>query len=960
MSQQQSDRTLTLTRPHLVINWPDGSRTKHTLNEDSPTQIGRKPEGEMVVVPQGMSSISRQHAELRPQGDTFSITDLGSVNGIILKDRRIEDSVMLADGDEFSIGNADNGEEIRFLFVQGTQHMLRALGLSPDQAELMTMPFSGEAHDSDQPHLVISWPRGGQTIFAIDSDSILLGRHETAELRFPSNMLFISNEHARLQRSGSGFQIIDLDSTNGTRVNNQLLEPNTPLVLRDGAIIRIGDESFGVSVGLTFRDPQEAQISLEGYAATLIDATLVQEYETIDIGRDIAADIVLDSPAVSRTHARVEQTDSGYQLIDLNSANGTFVNGERVQKVSLNSGDLIQIEQFALLFQDGELSQYESQGIRLDATELTKDIRTRHGPLRILDDISLTVMPRDFVALVGGSGAGKSTLMNALIGSRPADGEVLVNGHNLYEKYDSFRSQIGFVPQSDILHTSLTVEQGLNYAARLRLPSNISANERKRRIASVLETVNMNNDTVRRTRISNLSGGQRKRVSIAAELLADPKLIFLDEATSGLDPGLEKKMMFTLRRMADEGRTIVLITHATSNITQADHVSFISQGKLVYFGPPQEALEFFEVDDFADIYERIEHHGDAWLKTFRESKPDHYQQHVVRQQATRQVVGGHIQAKEKFGIKGFIKQLSVLTQRSLSVLRSDIVSLALLLALFPLTATLQLAIATPDVLTGDLDIAADPEAAALEAEDSYIPFPDTNTFIFVMGLEAVLVGMYVPSNELIRERSVYLRERMVNLRVFPYLLSKVTLFAMFSLIQVVLYLLVLSLGVDLPKEGVFLPGPLEMGLTLFLTMMAGVGIGLFVSAISSSSDMAIYLLVILLFFQFFFAGTVFDLRDKPVEPLSYFTSTRWSLTALGVTIDMEGLAESTILCNELSEDAPPLPPGISQCFNFSEARDDLLLSYSDENLLQSWLILVGTAVLMTGITGVLVKRLDAV
>jgi ABC-type multidrug transport system ATPase subunit len=613
-----------------------------------------------------------------------------------------------------------------------------------------------------------------------------------------------------------------------------------------------------------------------------------------------------------------------------------------------------------LLFQDGQLIPYESSGMRLDATGLSKDIKTKNGKRRILDNINLSVLPREFIALVGGSGAGKSTLLNALIGIRRGAGQVRLNGHDFYKEYESFRAQLGYVPQSDILHTSLTVEKALDYAARLRLPAHLTQAERKSRIDAVLDTVSMNSEAVRKTRIANLSGGQRKRVSIAAELLADPKLIYLDEATSGLDPGLEKKMMHTLRRMADEGRTVVLVTHATNNIVQTDHVAFLSEGKLVYFGPSEETLNFFEVEDFADIYERIDSKGEEWRQVFQEKKPAQHKKYVQDRQRTLASTPKRALPKVGFGITDFFRQLLVLTQRSLSVLFSDPITLFLMLLLFPVTATLQLVIAKPDILTGNLAILADPVAAAKTMVASYTPFPGTNTFVFVMGLEAVLTGLFVPSNDLVKERSIFLRERMVNLKVLPYLWSKAFIYSIFVIIQVLLYLIIISFGVDIPEKGLYFNGYVELFITLYLTMMAGISFGLIISAVSKSTEMAIYILTMMLFFQFFFAGAVFDLRGNKFEPLSYLSTTRWALTALGVTIDMNKIAESTILCNDVPEN--PLNPNgrlKTVCFNYSEAKDDLRLPYEDAQLVKSWTVLIGMTFLFLAVTWSLLRRQDS-
>src|SRR5207302_1103713 len=223
----------------------------------------------------------------------------------------------------------------------------------------------------------------------------------------------------------------------------------------------------------------------------------------------------------------------------------------------------------------------------------------------LLSNLSFTVPPRKFVALVGGSGAGKSTLMDALNGLRPAqEGKVLYNGQDYYRNLAAFGTQLGYVPQDDIVHRDLTVERALYYAAKMRLPGDFTDAQIKQRINEVLEDVEMTGR--RKLLISKLSGGQRKRVSIALELLANPSLFFLDEPTSGLDPGLDRKMMFLLRKLADKGHTIVLVTHATNNINACEYVCFLARGgRLAYYGPPNEAKQFFNKTDFAEIHSSL-------------------------------------------------------------------------------------------------------------------------------------------------------------------------------------------------------------------------------------------------------------------------------------------------------------------------------------------------------------------
>ncbi len=944
--------TLFLKRTQLIFTFPDGKEEKFPLGKKL-TRVGRGTSNDFVI-PAEFKSISRQHLEIRQDEGQYVVVDLNSDNGMYFNGVR-ESSITLKDDDEILIGLAEHDHEIRIRFQMGTESLISTASAQVEQTPFKLLPDAPK----DVPHLSIRFPKGEKTFFALEKEKTLVGRSPNADLTIPDGYSFVSSQHFELRRAGNKFTITDLGSTNGTLLNNHPLPANTPVDLHDNSIIRIGDDSFGVSLGITFFNALEAALPVEGFAIAAPSIVMDVE-ETITIGRQAGSGIHLDAPDVSRRHASIIKREQAYFLQDLGSRNGTFVNEQLIQSTELHEGDIIRIGNFLLTFQNEQVTPYQSNGMRMDVSNLSKDVNTRKGKLRILDNINLSVLPREFVAIVGGSGAGKTTLLNALVGIRPGDGSVQLNGQDFYKEYEHFRAQLGYVPQNDILHMSLTVEKALDYTARLRLPASVDVDERKKRISAVLETVSMNTETIRKTRIGNLSGGQRKRVSIAAELLADPKLIYLDEATSGLDPGLEKKMMHTLRRMADEGRTVMLITHATDNIVQTDHVAFISQGRLVFFGPSQEALDFFEVEDFADIYEKIERSGEAWWGVFEKEKPEAFQDYVQARKANALATPKRELPKIKFGLGDMLRQLFVLIQRSLNVLFSDPITLVLLLLLLPLTGTLQLIIGSKEILTGDLAILANPVEAAKTMTENYIPFARTNTFVFVMGLEAVLTGLFVPSNDLVKERGIYLRERMVNLKVLPYLLSKAAIYSVFVVIQVALYILILSFGVDFPSDGLYLNGTLEIFITLFLTMMAGISFGFIISAISRNTEMAIYILTMLLFFQFFFAGTVFDLRGNAFEPMSYFTTTRWSLTALGVSIDMPHLVESSVLCSKVPENPlDPNSPLHNVCKHYPKAKDDLLLNYADDMLLKSWGVLAGMSILFLGITGVLLERTKA-
>jgi ABC-type multidrug transport system ATPase subunit len=267
--------------------------------------------------------------------------------------------------------------------------------------------------------------------------------------------------------------------------------------------------------------------------------------------------------------------------------------------------------------------------IRVDAQGLSKSV----DGTKILLDVSLSIHPGEFVGLLGPSGAGKSTLLNALNGYRPADqGRVLLNGTNLYEKFDRFRTLLGYVPQDDIVHTSLSVYKALYYSALLRLPQLEKGNAIKQRVMEVIRTLELEAQT--KTKIKKLSGGQRKRVSLGIELLTSPPLLFLDEPTSGLDPGLEERMMNLFQKLSQGGRTVIITTHIMESLGLLNLVAILNKGWLVFYGPPELALSAFNVTEFSDIYDKLEQFDPAALAHQYRQSPI-YKKYVTSRLAKR-------------------------------------------------------------------------------------------------------------------------------------------------------------------------------------------------------------------------------------------------------------------------------------------------------------------------------------
>jgi ABC-type multidrug transport system ATPase subunit len=323
--------------------------------------------------------------------------------------------------------------------------------------------------------------------------------------------------------------------------------------------------------------------------------------------------VVLDDPNVSRFHAEVATGDDGIELVDLASRNGTRVNGQLVQRAVIDTGSEIGIGPFRLIFDGTSFLARDDRGaLRLDALDVVVRVKGK----QILARTSLTIEPGQFVALIGESGSGKTTLVRALAGVRaPSEGLVTVSG----EPVTSRLTDIGYVPQDDIVHGRLTVSEALRYAARLRLPHDSTSAEIDEAVERVLKELALEEHAD--TRIESLSGGQRKRAGVGSELLSRPSLLFLDEPTTGLDPGLESRLMELLRALADNSRAVGVVTHATKNLDLCDKLVVMGRGgELSFYGRPEDAIEFFGVKGYDDIYTALdERPAREWRQRFEQT-----------------------------------------------------------------------------------------------------------------------------------------------------------------------------------------------------------------------------------------------------------------------------------------------------------------------------------------------------
>ena len=340
------------------------------------------------------------------------------------------------------------------------------------------------------------------------------------------------------------------------------------------------------------------------------------------IGRSTDNDIVIQDVLASRHHAFLIQTPLGTEIRDAHSVNGTFVNGVRVGSAVLSEGDVVTIGNVDLVFTHGDLVRRTEAATRTGGLEVNSVCFTVDRGKQLLDHISLIARPGTLTAIIGGSGAGKTTLSRLIAGyTSPSSGSVTFEGHNIHTEYASMRSRIGMVPQDDVVHRQLTVNQALGYAAELRLPPDTSQADREQVVAQVLEELELTKHAD--TRVDKLSGGQRKRASVALELLTGPSLLILDEPTTGLDPALDRQVMMMLRQLADAGRVVLIVTHSVSYLDVCDQLLLVAPGgKTAFLGPPSQIGAAMGTTNWADIFAQVGADPDEANRRFlAENKP---------------------------------------------------------------------------------------------------------------------------------------------------------------------------------------------------------------------------------------------------------------------------------------------------------------------------------------------------
>ena len=631
------------------------------------------------------------------------------------------------------------------------------------------------------------------------------------------------------------------------------------------------------------------------------------------IGRAPDNTLVLDDPLISKHHARIDVSANGMVITDLGSTNGIYVAGQRVSQVQVTQPVLVGLgSTFIALSPDGlcEVQVAGGAGGELVGKDLT--FRVNNGNLTLLDGISFSLPGNELLAVVGPSGAGKSTLLKALTGEQKAqEGQVLFNGLDVYEHYPVMRNKIGVVPQSDVIHSALTVRKTLEYAAELRFAKDVTKTERRQRIAEVLEDLDLTAHVDKR--IKKLSGGQRKRVSTAIELLTRPSLLFLDEPTSGLDPQLDRDVMDLLASLAhgtrpgDSGRTVVVVTHNENHIDRADKVLILAAGgKPVYYGSPREVLPYFRqrlneiasqgrlllntpkgtlpdppaVDGYADVYALIRNHT-AELRQYMEATVPS----TRRGGAPAAAAGPTVQERPPKQ-QSIFRQVSTLVRRQLRIVAADPSYLAFMLLLPIIMGLLTKAIEGSDGFA----VPDYPEPTPENPTPTIIKYSSQALQLLVILITgAAFSGMSATIRDLIGERDVFLREKAVGLRSGAYLFSKTVILALISTVQTALMMgiaLALNKG---PSDAVILDGwpGVELAFCCWAVAFVSGLLGLAVSAMVSSSEQVMPVLVVSIMAQLVLSGGIIPISGRAVfEQLAWFMPSRWGYAMASSTLEM--------------------------------------------------------------------------
>lgn len=793
-----------------ILNSIDKNLNIDPIEINSTISIGRGNDNDIVINNQ---TISTQHARIHSKDDDIYIEDLNSSNGTFL------------DGTKINAGNS----------YQLYDNQIVQLG------ELSFVIKKVESADNKKSELIVG--RDPRSDLFIDIDTV-------------------SFHHLKVYQENNSWYIEDDKSTNGTYLENYntpikkiKLEPNKILFL---ATYKLNTNEIFDVINNRYKN-----------------SNLIEKDVTI-IGRNPKANIYIDNFNVSWNHAKIVKEGNSYYIYDLDSTNGTYVNGVSVKnKVKINPGDRITLGVYSFIFQENRDSNLtivniNRKGFTIEAKNITFTVNKNK---KLLNDISLTVYPGEIVGIMGLSGAGKTTLLKILSGyTSPTEGQVFINGLDLYKNFERVKNTIGYVPQEDVLYPELTVYEALMYSFKLRLKEKLSKEEIDKRIDSILTDLALPLD-IKTVKIGSpddkgVSGGQRKRVNIAMELLADPEIIFLDEPTSGLSSVDAKIVMEKLKELSDRGKTIILTIHQPSlvNYKIMDNIAILTSGKLAYYGPNYpDSIKYFNSEPYTEevlndpdmaligLYNGETEKNINWQEKYKES--EYYKKFVV----DRTGKNNNNVNFDKNTTSSALKQFTTLISRYFKIKVKDKLNTAILLLQAPVIAILL--------------------AFLFNGDGVQFNKEHPSVLLFIIVISAMWFGIINSVKEIVSEKAILERERIIGLKLVPYIMSKFIVLAILSFIQVALLVGIVKLTI--PN---FDLNYIKLTILIFVTSLSGVSIGLFVSAITKSVSQALSFVPLVLLPMIIFGGGMMPIIDMPTNKLkldayhvSYLMPTRWSL-----------------------------------------------------------------------------------
>jgi ABC-type multidrug transport system ATPase subunit/pSer/pThr/pTyr-binding forkhead associated (FHA) protein len=647
-------------------------------------------------------------------------------------------------------------------------------------------------------------------LFPLDGRELTIGRDASCDIKLTG--VGVSRRHAVVRCDPSQPVVADSGSTCGTALDGA---PVTEAPLRSDSALTIGVNVLRVDI-------DEVSISFTLLNSGGGDSALDAEGGIIRIGRAAENDICLPHPMVSRFHAIVKKGADGLSVVDQGSANATYVNGRSVRARPLCEGDVVHIGPFRFYVTGGEFRRADDiSRIRIEAHALG----VRLGGKRLLDSVNLTIEPGDFVALLGPSGAGKSTLCKVLSGQlAPTVGRLFMNGFPAAKFGAVFARSMGYVSQQILLRPELTVWETLSDQSLIRLPGDSTEKERHCRAAEVLELMELTNR--RDARVSNLSGGEARRLHVGVELLASPSVVILDEPLAGLDPGLIGKFMQIFRRISDKGHTLILITHTLERLELCDRLVYIQSGKTLFSGAPDAICGHFGVPSLSQVYEKSGDGSlgaDADAQTARTTAALATAAAASAQELPRRDWAAALRHPLR-ALRFFSRQSYALTARYAKVYVRDRRNMLLLMAQTPLITLL----------------------LGFVYKMSIMQFPIS--FYFCLTVTGIWVGGLDAVREVASELPLLAREARCGMNRWAYIVARIAVAAALSAAQALLFAV----------SAVAIFRQLEFSWPLLVLLCAAIFsgnlLGLAVSACSGGVGRAISTLPIVLIPQIFFSG----------------------------------------------------------------------------------------------------------